>query len=81
VLAIKRGDQQIPTPLGREVIHSGDVLAVAGAQDAVSVARAIFAPDQARIRDDMEGAEIQAELEALNDALLTEPAQRSGFLP
>jgi CPA2 family monovalent cation:H+ antiporter-2 len=81
VLAIKRGDQQIPTPLGREVIHSGDVLAVAGAQDAVSVARALFAPDQTRIRDDMEGAEIQAELEALNDALLTEPTPRSGFLP
>jgi CPA2 family monovalent cation:H+ antiporter-2 len=81
VLAIKRGDQQIPTPLGREVIHSGDVLAVAGAQDAVSVARALFAPDQTRIRDDIEGAEIQAELEALNDALLTEPTRRSGFLP
>jgi len=81
VLAIKRGDQQIPTPLGREVIHSGDVLAVAGAQDAVSVARALFAPDQARIRDDMEGAEIRAELEALNDALLTEPTRRSGLFP
>src|SRR3954463_1962882 len=33
VLAIKRGDKQIPTPLGREVINSADVLAVAGAQD------------------------------------------------
>jgi CPA2 family monovalent cation:H+ antiporter-2 len=82
VLAIKRGDQQIPTPLGREVIHSGDVVAVAGAQDAISIARAIFAPDPARIRNDAEGAEIQAELEALNNALLTErPASGRSFLP
>jgi CPA2 family monovalent cation:H+ antiporter-2 len=82
VLAIKRGDQQIPTPLGREVINAGDVVAVAGAQDAIAVARAIFSPDLARIRDDMEGAEVQAELEALNDALLTEPPQRTtSFLP
>jgi len=82
VLAIKRGDQQIPTPLGREVIHSGDIVAVAGAQDAISVARAIFSPDLSRIRDDMEGAEIQAELEALNDALVREPSSRStSFLP
>ena len=82
VLAIKRGDQQIPTPLGREVIHSGDVVAVAGAKDAISVARAIFSPDLSRIKDDMEGAEIQAELEALNDALLTErPHKSTNFLP
>jgi CPA2 family monovalent cation:H+ antiporter-2 len=80
VLAIKRGDQQIPTPLGREVINAGDVVAVAGAQDAIAVARAIFSPDLARIRDDMEGAEVQAELEALNDALLTEPPQRTTSL-
>jgi CPA2 family monovalent cation:H+ antiporter-2 len=82
VLAIRRGDQQIPTPLGREVIHANDVLAVAGAQDAVAVARAIFAPNLAKIRDDAEGAEIQAELEALNDALLTERTNRpKSFLP
>ena len=82
VLAIKRGEQQIPTPLGREVILSGDVVAVAGAKDAIAIARAIFSPDLSRIRDDMEGAEIQAELDALNDALLSEPAQKSkSFLP
>ena len=82
VLAIKRGDQQIPTPLGREVIHSGDVVAVAGAHDAISVARAIFSPDLSRVRDDLEGAEVQAELDALNDALLSEPTPKStSFLP
>jgi CPA2 family monovalent cation:H+ antiporter-2 len=82
VLAIKRGDQQIPTPLGREVIRSGDVVAVAGAHDAISVARAIFSPGLARIRDDSEGAEIQSELEALNTALLSEPTRQStGILP
>src|SRR6185436_5341761 len=82
VLAIKRGEQQIPTPLGREVILSGDVVAVAGAKDAIAIARAIFSPDLSRIRDAMEGAEIQAELDALNDALLSEPAQKSkSFLP
>jgi CPA2 family monovalent cation:H+ antiporter-2 len=71
VLAIKRGAQQIPTPLGREVIQAGDVVAVAGPHDALEVARAIFAPDLSRIRDDAEGAEIEAELQALNDALLS----------
>jgi uncharacterized protein with PhoU and TrkA domain len=82
VLAIRRGDQRIPTPLGREVIHANDVLAVAGAQDAIAVARAIFTPNLAKIRDDAEGAEIQAELEALNDALLAEgPGRPQSFLP
>jgi CPA2 family monovalent cation:H+ antiporter-2 len=82
VLAIRRGTQQIPTPLGREVIQADDVVAVAGAHDALAIARAIFAPDLARIRDDAEGAEIRAELEALNDALLSEPRRGAkSFLP
>jgi CPA2 family monovalent cation:H+ antiporter-2 len=81
ILAIRRGEQQIPTPLGREVIHPGDVLAVAGGHDSVAVARALFAPDQAKIRDDMEGAEIQAELDALNETLMWEVPQRTSFLP
>lgn len=82
VLAIKRGLEQIPTPLGREVIRANDVVAVAGAHDALAVARAIFSPDLTRIRDDMEGAEIQSELEALNDALLVEQKRTPrSFLP
>jgi CPA2 family monovalent cation:H+ antiporter-2 len=82
VLAIRRGTTQIPTPLGREVIHANDVVAVAGARDALAVARAIFSPDLARIRDDMEGAEIQSELEALNDALLVDQKRTPrSFLP
>jgi CPA2 family monovalent cation:H+ antiporter-2 len=82
VLAIRRGTQQIPTPLGREVIQADDVVAVAGAHDAIAVARAIFAPDLTRIRDDIEGAEIQAELESLNDALLAERRRNPiSFLP
>jgi monovalent cation:H+ antiporter-2, CPA2 family len=82
VLAIKRGAQQIPTPLGREVIEAGDVVAVAGAHDALAVARAIFAPDLARIRDDLEGVEIEAELQALNDALLVDKTRNPrSFLP
>jgi CPA2 family monovalent cation:H+ antiporter-2 len=82
VLAIKRGSQQIPTPLGREVIQSDDVVAVAGAQDAIAVARAIFAPDLTRLRDDAQGAEIAAELEALNDALLVDQNRTPrSFLP
>jgi CPA2 family monovalent cation:H+ antiporter-2 len=70
VLAIRRGEKQIPTPLGREVIQAGDLVAVAGSHDAVSIAKAILSPDMARMRDDLEGAEIEAELQALNDALL-----------
>jgi CPA2 family monovalent cation:H+ antiporter-2 len=76
ILAIKRGDHQIPTPLGRQVIDAGDVLAVAGSHDAIAIARALFSPDRARFADEAEGAEIQAELEALNDALLTQPRTR-----
>ena len=72
VLAIKRGSKQIPTPLGREVIQAGDLVAVAGAHDALAIAREIFSPDLARIRDAMEGAEIEAEIQALNDALLVD---------
>jgi CPA2 family monovalent cation:H+ antiporter-2 len=81
VLAIKRGDSQIPTPLGRQVIDAGDVLAVAGSHDAIAIARALFSPDRARFADDQEGAEVQAELEALNDALLTRGTSRSSLLP
>jgi monovalent cation:H+ antiporter-2, CPA2 family len=82
VLAIRRGTQQIPTPLGREMIEANDVVAVAGSHDALAIARAIFAPDLARIRDDLEGVEIEAELQALNDALLTERKKSPrSFLP
>ncbi len=82
VLAIRRGDQQIPTPLGREVINANDVLAVAGAHDSIAIARALFSPSLSKIRDDAEGAEVQAELEALNDALLAErPRRPKSFLP
>jgi CPA2 family monovalent cation:H+ antiporter-2 len=81
VLAIKRGIEQIPTPLGREVIHDGDVVAVAGTHDALAIARAIFAPDLARIRDEAEGAEIEAELKALNDALLERRRGAASFFP
>ena len=82
ILAIRRGKQQIPTPLGREVILADDVVAVAGGHDALAIARAIFSPDLSRIRDDIEGAEIQAELEALNDALLVDQKRTPrSFLP
>lgn len=82
VLAIKRGEKQIPTPLGREVIEADDVVAVAGARDALAVARAIFSPDLARIRDDAQGAEVEAELQALNDALLVDQSRSPrSFLP
>ena len=82
MLAIRRGSQQIPTPLGREVIQAGDLVAVAGAHDALAIAREIFSPDLARIRDAMEGAEIESELRALNDALLVEQRRGSrSFLP
>jgi CPA2 family monovalent cation:H+ antiporter-2 len=70
VLAIKRGTDQIPTPLGREVIRAGDVVAVAGAHEAVAITRELLSPDLARIRVDREGAEIEDELRAFNDALL-----------
>jgi CPA2 family monovalent cation:H+ antiporter-2 len=82
VLAIRRVTKQIPTPLGREVIEADDVVAVAGSRDALAIARALFAPDLSRIRDDLEGLEIEAELQALNDALLVDHKRSPrGFLP
>ena len=82
VLAIKRGSKQIPTPLGREVIQAGDLVAVAGAHDALAIAREIFSPDLARTRDALEGAEIESELQALNDALLVDRRRGAkSFLP
>jgi CPA2 family monovalent cation:H+ antiporter-2 len=82
VLAIRRGTQEIPTPLGREVIEADDLVAVAGSHDALAIARAIFSPDLSRIRDDAEGAEIQSELDALNDALLVDRRRNPrSFLP
>jgi CPA2 family monovalent cation:H+ antiporter-2 len=69
VLAIRRGDQQIPNPLGREVIYAGDLLAIAGARDALAVARGVLAPDMPRGMDGAESAEIEAEIQTLNDVL------------
>ena len=82
VLAIKRGSKQIPTPLGREVIQAGDLVAVAGVHDALAIAREIFSPDLARTRDALEGAEIESEPQALNDALLVDRRRGAkSFLP
>jgi CPA2 family monovalent cation:H+ antiporter-2 len=69
VLAIRRGDQQIPNPLGREVIYAGDLLAIAGARDALAVARGVLAPELSRGLDGAETTEIEAEIQALNDVL------------
>ncbi len=69
VLAIRRGAEQIPNPLGREIIHAGDLLAVAGARDALAVARGVLAPNTPRGTDGTDTAEIEAEIQAVNDVL------------
>jgi hypothetical protein len=51
-------------------------VAVAGSYDAIAIAKHIFAPNPARLRADAAGAEIEAELEALNNALLVEHRER-----
>jgi CPA2 family monovalent cation:H+ antiporter-2 len=38
VLAITRGDERVTLPVGREVLHAGDILALAGTQEAVDSA-------------------------------------------
>jgi len=68
VLAIRRGDDQIPNPLGREIIQSGDLLAVAGAREALAVARGVLAPNQPRDGEPV-SAEIEADIEAVNQVL------------
>jgi CPA2 family monovalent cation:H+ antiporter-2 len=48
VLAIARGDQGVIVPVAGEVLHAGDVLALAGTHDAVAAATALLqraAPD------------------------------------
>jgi CPA2 family monovalent cation:H+ antiporter-2 len=68
VLAIRRGDEQIPNPLGREIIYAGDLLAVAGEHDALAVARGVLAPNHAR-EDGVASAEIEADIQAVNHVL------------
>ncbi len=69
VLAIRRGEEQIPYPLGREVIYAGDLLAIAGARDALAVARGVLAPNLPRGTDGSDSAEIEADIQTLNDVL------------
>jgi len=69
VLAIRRGEEQIPNPLGREIIYSGDLLAVAGEHDALAVARGVLAPDHPRHGDEPVSPEIEADIEAVNQVL------------
>jgi CPA2 family monovalent cation:H+ antiporter-2 len=48
VLAIARGDQSVIVPVAGEVLHAGDVLALAGTHDAVAAATELLqraAPD------------------------------------
>ncbi len=48
VLAIRRGESEIVVPTAREVLRGGDVLALAGAHDAVAAARVLLgAPAEA----------------------------------
>ncbi|MCA0376957.1 MAG: cation:proton antiporter [Gemmatimonadetes bacterium] len=42
VLAITRGDEQLPLPEGHEVLRAGDVLALAGSTEAIAQARAVL---------------------------------------
>ncbi|MEO7823075.1 MAG: cation:proton antiporter [Gemmatimonadaceae bacterium] len=69
VLAIRRGEEQIPNPLGREIIYSGDLLAVAGEHDALAVARGVLAPDHPRHGEEPVSPEIEADIEAVNQVL------------
>jgi len=69
VLAIRRGDEQIPNPLGREIIYAGDLLAVAGERDALAVARGVLAPRLPRGTDATGSAEIEADIQAVNEVL------------
>jgi CPA2 family monovalent cation:H+ antiporter-2 len=45
VLAIQRGAQSIPVPSPTDVIRADDVLALAGATDAIAAARRLLAPE------------------------------------
>jgi CPA2 family monovalent cation:H+ antiporter-2 len=42
VLAIARGDQGVIAPVADEVLHAGDVLALAGTHDALAAAREVL---------------------------------------
>jgi CPA2 family monovalent cation:H+ antiporter-2 len=52
VLAIRRGDQGVLVPTGRELLQAGDVLALAGTHESVEAARALLSgaeADEARV--------------------------------
>ena len=69
VLAIRRGEEQIPNPLGREIIYAGDLLAVAGEREALAVARGVLDPSHPRDGAEPVSAEIEADIEAVNQVL------------
>ncbi|HEU4748692.1 MAG TPA: cation:proton antiporter [Gemmatimonadaceae bacterium] len=69
VVAIRRGHEQIPNPLGREIIYAGDLLAVAGTRDALEVARGVLAPSLPRGQEGAGSSEIEADIQAVNEVL------------
>jgi CPA2 family monovalent cation:H+ antiporter-2 len=44
VLAITRGDDRVVLPVGREILHAGDMLAIAGTQESIAAAVALLRP-------------------------------------
>jgi monovalent cation:H+ antiporter-2, CPA2 family len=47
VLAIRRGDESVLVPSGHERLQAGDVLAIAGTQDAVAAAKQLLSEREA----------------------------------
>ena len=50
VLAILRHGEQVLVPSGHERIHAGDVLAIAGSEEAIAAAREVIEPTTATAR-------------------------------
>src|SRR5688500_5250112 len=69
VLAIRRGEEQIPNPLGREVIYAVDLLTVAVERNALAVAIRVLLPGRPRYDDGCAYAEIQSDIQAVNEVL------------
>ena len=75
VLAILREGEQVLVPSGHEVVHEGDVLAVAGSNLAIEAARALMDSPLAEVLD-ASGGEAES-IEQDEPELAVEPDARS----
>ncbi|MGH7788834.1 MAG: cation:proton antiporter, partial [Candidatus Binatia bacterium] len=64
VLAVVRGDDRVLVPTGKETLHPGDVLALAGQHDAVEAAKRLLRDGPAALAETVSKAELSTQTNA-----------------